>query len=156
MLKTSPQRWDLITKADWLLTDICFLALINTTEKITRCKIFWHYDEWIFAPSQRWLWDIMYFLAQAMPIVPTAFYGLTLTSSGLNILNICHNYKLLPSTSTVFFISQLSFKFCLQSTPPFYLLFSISHLKWFFSTQLNLSFWLQIPERLKYKTTWYL
>ena len=102
MLKTPVQRWDLITKPGWLLTDICFLGLINTTEKITRCKIFWHYDEWIFAPSQRWLWDIMYFLAQAMPIVPTAFYGLTLTSSGLNILNICHNYKLLPSTSTVF------------------------------------------------------
>ena len=59
----------------WLLTDICFLGLIYTSEKITRCKIFWHYDEWIFAPSQRWLWDIMYFLAPAMPIVPSTLQG---------------------------------------------------------------------------------
>ena len=55
-----------------------------------------------------------------------------------------------------FFIPQSSFLFFLLFTAPFYLLFSIQHLKRFLSTQLNLSFWLQIPERLKYKTTWYL
>ena len=52
----------------------------------------------------------MYFLAQAMPIVPTAFYGLTLTSSGLNILNICHNYKLSIAFNVnpfIFFFSQV-------------------------------------------------
>ena len=81
----------------------------------------------------------MYFLAQAMPIVPTAFYGLTLTSSGLNILNICHNYE--PSIAfnlNSFFISQFSFIVCLLFTSPasqssvFYLAFKVI---FFYSTQ---------------------
>ena len=69
----------------------------------------------------------MYFLAQAMPIVPTAFYGLTLTSSGLNILNICYNYKLLPSTLTVFYFLVLFYylSFIHFTIIAFYRLFSI-------------------------------
>ena len=59
---------------------------------------------WVnFRPQSKVIMGYHVFLAQALPIVPTAFYGLTLTSSGLNILNSCHNYKLLPSTSTVFY-----------------------------------------------------